>query len=144
MGKTVHEFTIGELSKRTGVKIETIRYYEKSGIMPEPPRTAGGFRMYREAHLNRLRFIRRSRQLGFSMTDIDGLLGLVDERGYTCGEVRSFTLEHADTVKKKIRDLKRLEKSLRGIASQCTGEVIPDCPIIDALLDPQTQLALQP
>ncbi len=141
--KNSGEMQIGELSKRTGVKIETIRYYEKSGIMPEPPRKAGGFRMYREEHLNRLRFIRRSRQLGFSMADIEGLLGLVDERGYTCGEVRSLTLEHADMVKQKIRDLKRLEKTLRGIASQCTGEEVPDCPIIDALLDPQDQLALQ-
>jgi MerR family mercuric resistance operon transcriptional regulator len=143
MAKTVKEFTIGALSKHTGVKVETIRYYEKSGIMPNPPRSAGGFRMYRQEHLNRLRFIRRCRQLGFSMSDIEGLLGLVDDRGYTCGEVRALTVEHADLVKQKITDLKRLEKTLRGIAAQCTGKEVPECPIIDALLDPSDRLALQ-
>ncbi|MEX0824474.1 MAG: helix-turn-helix domain-containing protein [Woeseia sp.] len=143
MGRTVREFTIGELSKRTGVKIETIRYYEKSGIMPDPPRSAGGFRLYRQQQLNRLRFIRRCRQLGFSMTDIEGLLGLVDDHGYTCREVRALTVEHADMVKQKIADLKRLEKTLRGIASQCTGKEVPECPIIDALLDAEDRLALQ-
>ena len=143
MAQTMDEFTIGALSENTGVKIETIRYYEKSGIMPNPPRSAGGFRMYRDEHLNRLRFIRRCRQLGFSMAEIEGLLGLVDDHGYTCGEVRTTTLEHANMVKQKIRDLKRLEKTLRSIASQCTGEDVPDCPIIDALLDPSDRLALQ-
>jgi len=143
MGGTVREFTIGELSKRTGVKIETIRYYEKSGIMPDPPRSAGGFRMYRQEQLNRLRFICRCRQLGFSMRDIGGLLGLVDDRGYTCGEVHALTLEHAEVVKQKITDLRRLERTLRGIASQCTGKEVPECPIIDALLDPEDRLALQ-
>ena len=137
------EFNIGELSKRAGVKIETIRYYEKSGIMPDPPRSEGGYRKYRSEHLNRLRFIRRCRQLGVSMADIEGLLGLVDEHGYTCAEVCSLTLAHADMVTEKIRDLKRLEKTLRGIASQCTGKEVPDCPIIDALLDPTDQPALQ-
>ena len=137
------EFNIGELSKRAGVKIETIRYYEKSGIMPDPPRSEGGYRKYRSEHLNRLRFIRRCRQLGFSMADIEGLLGLVDEHGYTCAEVCSLTLAHADMVTEKIRDLKRLEKTLRGIASQCTGKEVPDCPIIDALLDPTDQPALR-
>lgn len=139
----MREFTIGELSKRTGVKIETIRYYEKSGIMPDPPRSAGGFRLYRQEQLHRLRFIRRCRQLGFSMMDIEGLLGLVDDHGYTCGEVRALTLEHADMVRQKIADLRRLEKTLRGIASQCTGKAVPECPIIDALLDPKDRLALQ-
>ena len=136
MSTTDAEFTIGELSRRTGVKVETIRYYEKSGIMPDPPRSTGGYRIYRETHLNRLRFIRRCRQLGFSMGDIEGLLRLVDEHGYTCAEVRSLTLAHADTVGQKIRDLQRLEATLREIASRCTGEQVPDCPIIDALLDP--------
>ncbi len=143
MAQTMDEFTIGALSENTGVKIETIRYYEKSGIMPNPPRSAGGFRMYREEHLNRLRFIRRCRQLGFSMAEIEGLLGLVDDHGYTCSEVRSLTMEHADMVKQKIKDLKRLEKTLRSIASQCTGKEVPDCPIIDALQDPNDRLALQ-
>ncbi len=138
----MNEFTIGTLSKRTGVNTETIRYYEKSGIMPDPPRTEGGYRVYKEAHLKRLRFIRRCRQLGFTMADIEGLLGLVDERGYTCGEVHALTLDQAEMVNQKIKDLKRLEKTLRSIASQCTGDDVPECPIIDALLDPSDKLAL--
>lgn len=142
MAKTAKEFTIGELARRTGVKIETIRYYEKSGVMPDPPRTAAGYRVYVEGHLNRLTFICRCRQLGFAMAEIEELLGLVDAHGYTCSEVRALTLEHAEMVKRKIRDLKRLEKTLRSISSQCTGKKVPECPIIDALMDPVDQLDL--
>ncbi len=142
MARMANEFTIGELSKRTGVNIETIRYYEKSGVMPNPPRTAAGYRVYNEDHLNRLTFIRRCRQLGFAMIEIQDLLGLVDSHAYTCGEVRALTLEHADTVSQKIRDLKRLESTLRRISSECTGGKVPQCPIIDALLDPADQLTI--
>jgi len=141
MAKIAKQFTIGELSKRTGVNIETIRYYEKIGAMPNPPRTAAGYRVYGEDLLKRLTFIRRCRQLGFSMAEIHQLLDLVDAHGYTCGEVQALTLEHAEMVKQKIRDLKSLEKTLRGIASQCTGKKVPECPIIDALLGSANQLA---
>ena len=141
MVEIASEFTIGELSKRTGVNSETIRYYEKIGAMPNPPRTAAGYRVYGEDLLNRLTFIRRCRQLGFAMTEIHDLLGLVDAHGYTCAEVQALTLEHAEMVKRKIRDLKSLEKTLRSIASQCTGKKVPECPIIDALLGPTNQLA---
>lgn len=136
MVENAKEFRIGELSKRTGVNIETIRYYEKIGVMPNPPRTPAGYRAYGEDHLNRLRFIRRCRQLGFPMTEIQPLLLLVDAHGYSCSEVQALTLRHAEILKRKIADLKRLEKTLRGIASRCTGEQVPDCPIIDALLEP--------
>jgi MerR family mercuric resistance operon transcriptional regulator len=143
MVKIAKQFTIGELSKRTGVNIETIRYYEKIGAMPNPPRTAAGYRVYDEGLLKRLTFIRRCRQLGFSMAEIHQLLGLVDAHGYTCAEVQALTLEHAEMVKQKIQDLKSLEKTLRGIASQCTGKKVPECPIIDSLLGPANQLATQ-
>ncbi len=141
MVKTASNFTIGDLSKRTGVNIETIRYYEKIGAMPNPPRTAAGYRVYGEDLLKRLTFIRRCRQLGFAMAEIQELLGLVDEHGYTCGEVQALTLDHAEMVKRKIRDLRKLEKTLRGIASKCTGKKVPECPIIDALLGPANKLA---
>jgi MerR family mercuric resistance operon transcriptional regulator len=133
MAKIGTEITIGELSNRTGVKIETIRYYEKSGVMPNPPRTAAGYRLYNKELLDRLVFIRRCRQLGFTMVEIEDLLSLVDARGYTCEEVHALTMDHAEMVRQKIRDLKRLEKTLRSIASRCTGKKIPECPIIDAL-----------
>ena len=143
MAKPTNTFIIGELSKRTGVNIETIRYYEKSGVMPDPPRTAAGYRVYNKEHLNRLTFIRRCRQLGFAMVEIQELLGLVDAHGYTCSEVQAMTLQHAASVKQKIRDLQRLEKTLRRIASQCTGKKVPECPIIDTLLDPSDHLAMR-
>ncbi len=137
--KNSGEMQIGELSKRTGVKVDTIRYYEKSGILPKPPRTAGGYRVYREDDLNRLNFIVRCRQLGFSMRDIGNLLELVDEHDYTCADVRDLTLGHAAIVESKIADLQRLGATLRSIAAKCTGSKVPECPIIDALLDPDTE-----
>lgn len=138
--KNSDEMQIGELSRRSGVKVVTIRYYEKSGIMPEPPRTAGGYRAYRQEDLNRLNFIVRCRQLGFSMRDIGNLLELVDEHDYTCADVRDMTLDHAEVVHAKIADLRRLEAALRSIAAKCTGSKVPECPIIDALLDPESAM----
>src|SRR3546814_9211187 len=81
-------YGIGDLSGRTGVNIETIRYYERIGIMPEPPRSAGRQRVYDSGHIKRLAFIRRSRELGFSLDEVRALLTLVDGGDYTCGEVQ--------------------------------------------------------
>lgn len=124
---------IGALSKRAGCNIETIRYYEKCGLLPAPPRTKGGHRLYGEGHLKRLVFIRRSRELGFSLDEVRALLGLVDRGDYTCGEVKALTLDHLQTVREKIKDLRRLEKTLAGISSRCEGGTVPECPIIEAL-----------
>jgi len=125
---------IGELSKRTGVNIETIRYYERIGVMPKPPRTDGGHRVYTEPDTRRLSFISRSRQLGFSLDEIRALLSLVDSDEYTCADVRVLTLEHAAKIHKKIADLKKLERVLKDMAAQCHGDRVPDCPIVDALM----------
>lgn len=125
---------------KSGVKVETVRYYEQSGLPPNPPRTEGGHRLYTEGHLKRLVFIRRCRQLGFTMEEIRGLLDLVDGGKYTCGEVQALTLEHAADVRRKIKDLRRLERTLTRIASDCEGGAVPECPIINALLDPRTRL----
>ena len=124
---------IGVLSKRTGCNIETIRYYERIGVMPKPPRTEGGHRVYTEDHLKRLTFIRRSRELGFTLDQIRDLLGLVDGDGYSCDEVKAITVEHADEVRQKIADLKKLKRVLDDMVSQCDRGDIPDCPVIDAL-----------
>ena len=126
-------FTIGVLSKGTGCKIETIRYYERIGLLPEPPRSQGGHRLYEEEHLKRLTFIRRCRELGFTLEEVRSFLGMVDGRNYTCADVKVLTLNHAGEVKRKIADLRRLEKVLRGMAEQCDGGEVPECPIIDAL-----------
>ena len=126
---------IGQLSKQTECKIETIRYYERIGLLPAPARSDGGYRIYDESHLKRLVFIRRSRELGFTIEEIRGLLKLVDGGGYTCGDVKTITLEHVESIRQKITDLKKLEKTLGRIASQCAGDSTPECPIIDALFE---------
>ena len=125
--------TIGVLSRRTGCKVETIRYYERIGLLPAPSRSAGGHRLFGEDHLKRLTFIRRGRELGFSLDDIRGLLGLVDGGAYTCAEVKAVTLEHLGEVRRKLADLRRLERVLKGMAAECEGGAVPDCPVIDAL-----------
>ena len=125
--------TIGPLSKQTGCNIETIRYYERIGIMPPPPRTEGGHRLYREEHLKRLTFIRRSRELGFTLKDVRNLLSLVDGDDFTCDEVKTMTLEHAGDVRRKIADLRKMERVLKDMVSQCDRGDVPDCPVIDAL-----------
>ena len=126
------ELTIGALSEQTGVTVETIRYYEREGLLPSATRTAGGHRVFAETHLRRLMFVRRSRELGFTGTEVRTLLGMVDG-GYTCGEVRDLTLRHLVSVRAKIADLRRLEKTLTTISAQCEGGDAPDCPIVEAL-----------
>ena len=132
MRSATKDLTIGKLSERAGVRIETIRYYEREGLLPRAPRTEGGHRVFDDAHLRRLLFIRRSRELGFSGAEVQALLGLVDG-GYTCGEVRDLTLMHLAAIRAKIADLRRLEKTLAEISSECRGGKVPDCPVIEAL-----------
>jgi len=126
---------IGQLSEQTDCKIETIRYYERIGLLPAPARSEGGYRMYDDNHRRRLSFIRRSRELGFTIDEIRGLLNLVDGGNYTCSDVKAITMEHVENIREKIADLKKLEKTLSRIASQCAGDATPECPIVDALFD---------
>ena len=123
----------GILAKRSGVNSETIRYYEKIELMPDPVRSEGGHRIYNDTHLRRLLFIRRCRELGFTLEEISGLLELVDKGDYTCAEVRDRTTVHLDDVRKKIRDLQKMQRTLKTMISQCDGGLVPECPIIDAL-----------
>ncbi len=127
--------TIGALSKQTGCHIETVRYYERIGVLLKPPRSEGGHRLYGREHIKRLMFVRRSRELGFSLGEIRTLLKLVDGKQYTCREVKALMEEHLGDIKKKISDLKRLQKTLADISSQCEGGMVPECPIIDALFE---------
>lgn len=101
--------------------------------MPPPPRSAGGHRLYDETLLRRLKFIRRCRDLGFSLEEIRGLLTLVDGGAYTCAEVKDMTVDHLRSVRSKIADLKVLEKTLKEMVSKCVGDEVPECPVIDAL-----------
>ncbi|WP_299364586.1 helix-turn-helix domain-containing protein [uncultured Paracoccus sp.] len=125
--------TRGELARATGCNIETIRHYEKIGMLPHPPRTGAGYRIYARSHAARLRFILRARELGFAMKDIRGLLGLEDGTAPTCADVHARTERHLADVRAKIDDLKRIESVLAGTAAKCSGDEVPDCPVLDAI-----------
>ncbi|ASK89654.1 MerR family transcriptional regulator [Sphingorhabdus sp. SMR4y] len=123
----------GELAKITDRNIETIRYYEKIGLLLEPNRSAGGHRLYSRDDRARLGFILRGRDLGFSIEELKSLLSLVDSSDYSCGEVLELTRDHLASVRQKIVDLRKLERTLTDVSAQCEGGDVPDCPIIDAL-----------
>ncbi|MBN9086731.1 MAG: helix-turn-helix domain-containing protein [Reyranella sp.] len=131
--KVAEGLSIGSLSQQIGVNIETIRYYEKIGVMPRPGRSAGGYRVYGPEHVKRLHFIRRGRELGFSLDELRGLLRLVDGHSYTCAEVHALTVEHLEDIRQKIADLKSLKRVMSNMAASCTRDQIPECPVIDAL-----------
>lgn len=131
MGK---ELGIGELAKATGVKVVTIRYYEQIDLLPPSARTAGNYRTYGANHLRRLRFIRRCRDLGFSLQQVRDLLRLSSENRPSCSEVCLVAEEHLQEVEQKIADLKRLATELRRIHSSCGGTApMTECRIIEAL-----------
>ncbi len=125
---------IGELSKQTNCNIETIRYYEQQKLMPPPPRTVGGHRLYDAAMLGRLLFIRRSRELGFSMNEIRQLLSLVDGEQVSCERVNAIAEHHLQDINAKITDLRKMQRTLSELAGRCSGDDVPDCPIIEELL----------
>ena len=124
---------IGGLSKATGVNIETNRYYEHIGIIPPPPRTEGGHRIYDANHLGRLNFVRRGRELGFTLDQVRTLLVLADGGSDSCAKVKSLTLDHLADVAQKIIDLQNLAEVLSTHAAQCDGDEAPACPLIDTL-----------
>lgn len=135
MGITVSckRLTRGALSKQSGCNIETIRYYEKIGLLPPPNRSEGGHRRYDDLDQRRLRFILRGRELGFSIEEIRSLMSMATTDNRTCGEIHALTLAHLKSVRAKLQDLTRLEQTLSGIADQCSSDDVPDCPVIDAL-----------
>src|SRR5712691_1176974 len=122
---------IGKLAAETGVKIETIRYYERVGLLSAPPRTEGRHRVYNEQHKQRLTFIRRSRELGFSLDDIRTLIDLADSKR-DCA-AKELTLRHLADVRGKLANLKRLESALKCMSGACKPGDQNSCPIFDAL-----------
>lgn len=128
-------YAIGELSKITGVNIETIRYYERIRVMPKPDRTSGGNRQYNFDELKRLSFIKRCRGLGFNLAETRALLSMVDQHNFSCAEVHEMTIKHLKTIESKLVDLNNLKKSLSTMASDCNNGNLPDCPIIDSLFN---------
>jgi MerR family transcriptional regulator, mercuric resistance operon regulatory protein len=130
-------FQIGTLSRRTGVNIETIRYYERSGLLPEPARTAAGYRAYGSADAERLQFIRRARDLGFSIEEVRRLCGLADRKSRSCRAVQAIAREHLADVRAKIVDLRRMEKVLAGMVAECERGTMPECPLLETLARPR-------
>jgi len=124
---------IGRLSKHTGTNIETIRYYERVGLLPVPPRSSGGYRLYSTNHLKRLNFIRRARALGFSIGEVRTLFRLADERKRPCAEVRVVADAHLKDVRAKIADLRRMERVLKATVARCASGERTACPVIEAL-----------
>lgn len=125
--------TRGILAQRSGVNAETIRYYEKIALLPIPNRSAGGHRVYSDTDYQRLCFIRRCREMGFSLEEIRGLLSLVDGEQVSCEQVKHIADNHLANIRTKIANLKNMERTLRELSSNCSGEDIPECPIIEAL-----------
>ena len=124
---------IGELARRTNSRVETIRFYEREGLLPTAERTAGNYRSYGEVHLKRLSFIRRSRDLGFSLDQVNTLLSLADDRDRPCGEVDAIARHHLEAVDRKIADLTALRSELSSLIAQCGRGTVADCRILEAL-----------
>ncbi|MDH7640266.1 MerR family transcriptional regulator [Sphingomonas oryzagri] len=124
---------IGDLSRLTSTRVETIRFYEKEGLIPPPGRTHSNYRVYETSHLNRLSFIRRSRDLGFTLDEVRKLLALADDREAPCADVDALAAEHIKEIDKKVRDLMALRDQLARKLSDCDGASIAECRIIEAL-----------
>lgn len=124
---------IGELSKRSGCSVETLRYYERIGLLPKPARSGGGYRVFGEPHLDRVRFIRRCRALDFSLDEIRDLLDFVSRDDMTCAEVSRFAEEHLHRLEAKIEEFSKMQEALSRLLDDCARNRAPDCPLLDAL-----------
>jgi MerR family mercuric resistance operon transcriptional regulator len=127
------EMTVGQVSELTGVNIETIRYYEKIKVLPPPLRAANGRRVYGATERRILAFVRRSRELGFSLDEVRALLRLGGPEKATCREVRDVAAHHLDEIRSKIGDLRKLERLLATTIARCTGTAAPECPVLEIL-----------
>lgn len=129
------DLSIGRMAEAGGCKVQTIRYYEEIGILPEPRRSAGNQRIYAPEHLDRVRFIRHSRDLGFSIDQIRELLALSDDPNRPCGEVDAIARAHLKDVERKIARLEGFRTELKRMITSCTGGKVEQCRIIDTLSD---------
>ena len=124
---------IGEAAAATGVSAKMIRHYEQAGLIPRASRTFAGYRLYADADLHRLRFIKRGRLLGFSMTQIEALLGLGNDASRESAEVKRLAQAHADALGRRIDEMQAMRRTLEELARHCRGNARPECPILDDL-----------
>jgi MerR family mercuric resistance operon transcriptional regulator len=129
------DMTRGEVAEKADVNPETLRYYEREDLIPKPSRSDGGIRLYDDSYIDRLRFIRRAKELGFTLAEIKGLLDLRVDEGATCRDVKARTEEKLDEVESKLQDLRQIRDALSQLADACDQEDGPtsECPILDAL-----------
>lgn len=126
---------IGELAENTGVNIETIRYYERAGILPQPRRAPNNYRVYSHAHQRRLRLVRRMRDLDFRLDEVRAVLSMIDAGDYTCSEVRRIGESRLETVRSRIEDLRRIERALVDMTARCSGARTRDCSMLKSLCE---------
>jgi len=124
---------IGRLSKETGCHIETIRYYERIGVVPRPPRGANGYRQYGADHVKRLAFVRRARELGFTLDEVRTLIRLAEDRSQSCTGAYELALHHLADVRAKLADLRKMGRILSRMVTACAGGKLVDCPILESL-----------
>lgn len=135
MATAASPMRISELAQRAGVNVQTVRYYERRGLLDDPRNRGVGYREYGEATLDRLRFIRRSQELGFTLSEIEELLALRLQRGTTAADVKERAAAKIAEIDEKLRDLERIREALTHLAGQCRGGRGPvgDCPLLEAL-----------
>lgn len=127
---------IGQAAKATRVSAKMIRYYESVGLIPPASRTDSGYRAYADADVHMLRFIRRARDLGFSVAEIHDLLGLWRDRSRKSADVKRLAQQHIDDLHRRIQDLRQMADSLQALTACCAGDERPDCPILENLENP--------
>ena len=127
--------SIGAASRRSGVNIETIRFYERSALLKAPPRTAGGHRVYDTDGVKRLNFVRRARELGFTLDQVRALLALADEEETSCAQVAALANDQLNAVRGRLADLARMETVLAAMIERCASGTVPACPILEALFE---------
>jgi MerR family mercuric resistance operon transcriptional regulator len=125
---------IGELARTCDCPAETIRYYEKIGLLPQAVRLANGYRSYEDTHQKWLQFILRSKELGFSQDEVRRLTDLAHQKQPDCADVHELLEEHVNDVRKRVRALRRMERALVRLKTQCQDGTLHDCPVIDELM----------
>lgn len=127
------DYYIGDAARMTGVKVETIRYYEKNGVLAAPLRGQNGYRLYSKDQVERLMFVKRCRELGFSLNHTTSLLDLTNSEGRTCKQISDKAEKRLKEVRAKIEDLRRMEAVLEGYVEACPRDASANCPIVGAL-----------